>query len=228
MAAVLDSLQPFGYPVVIVDDGSDTATQQVLQQLAELHPNTHLVTLATNQGKGAAVIQGIHHAQQLHCSHAIQIDADGQHDIAAIPQLIACSRQHPQQLISGRPIYDDSVPKSRLYGRYITHVWVWIETLSLKIQDSMCGFRSYPVAATLDTIAHHHIGLRMDFDTEIFVKMYWRGYDCQFVPTRVFYPQDGISHFDAWHDNIRISKMHTRLFLGMLPRIPSLIARHFK
>ncbi|MDG2682298.1 glycosyltransferase family 2 protein, partial [Vibrio parahaemolyticus] len=66
---------------------------------------------------------------------------------------------------------------------------------------------------------------RMDFDIEILVRMYWEGVDIDFVPTRVIYPEGGISHFDALWDNVKISWMHTRLFFGMLPRIPSLLAR---
>lgn len=59
----------------------------------------------------------------------------------------------------------------------------------------------------------------MDFDTEVMVRLYWQGNDSHFVATRVTYPADGLSHFDALKDNCRISWMHTRLFLGMLPRI---------
>jgi len=133
------------------------------------------------------------------------------------------ARQHPDSLISGQPVYDDSVPKSRLYGRYVTHFWVWVETLSFSIRDSMCGFRVYPLKPCLALMAKHRLGLRMDFDTEIMVRLYWQGTRSRFLPTRVTYPADGVSHFDAVKDNIKISWMHTRLFFGMLPRIPFLL-----
>lgn len=227
MASVIASLQPFGYPILIVDDGSDHDTKAALNHFIDI-PNLTLLTNPVNQGKGGAMILGLREAHRLGFSHAIQIDADGQHDPAAIPRLIEASKTNPEQLISGRPIYDDSVPKARLYGRYATHIWVWIETLSLALKDSMCGFRSYPLGATIATLNRYSMGMRMDFDTEIMVKMYWQGIDCQFIETHVIYPENGISHFDALHDNIRISKMHTKLFFGMLPRIPKLIARHFK
>ncbi len=70
------------------------------------------------------------------------------------PKLLAVAEQHPAALISGQPIYDDSIPRSRLYGRWVTHVWVSIETLSLQLKDSMCGFRVYPVAPTLQLAKH--------------------------------------------------------------------------
>lgn len=59
------------------------------------------------------------------------------------------------------------MPKGRLYGRYLTHFWVWVETLSLDIRDSMCGFRIYPLAATEALLRSEALGERMDFDIEV-------------------------------------------------------------
>ncbi|MFA0148647.1 glycosyltransferase family 2 protein [Vibrio lentus] len=227
MPAVVSSLHHFELPIIIVDDGSELATKQFLAPLAE-NSNVTLVTLEQNQGKGGAVKAGIKRAQELGFSHAIQIDADGQHDLEALPALVEASQAKPQRLISGQPVYDDSVPKARLYGRYATHIWVWIETLSLSIKDSMCGFRAYPIDKTQTVLNKYDVGSRMDFDIEILVRLYWEGCDIDFVETRVIYPENGISHFDALWDNVKISWMHTRLFFGMLPRAPKLMARHFK
>ncbi|MGR6833565.1 glycosyltransferase family 2 protein [Aliivibrio wodanis] len=223
--AVVKSLINFGYPMLIVDDGSNTETKQILADVAANNEGVTLITLAENQGKGGAVIAGIEAAYQQSFSHAIQIDADGQHDLEALPKLIKESETYPTALISGQPVYDESVPKSRLYGRYVTHVWVWIETLSFAIKDSMCGFRSYPIGPTIGVLERVVIGRRMDFDTEIMVRMYWNETDVRFINTRVIYPEDGISHFDALWDNVKISWMHTKLVFGMLPRIPSLLRR---
>ena len=72
------------------------------------------------------------------------------------------------------------------------------------------------------------MGLRMQFDIEIMVKMYWDGVDLQFVPVSVSYPDEGLSHFRLLHDNVRISLMHTRLFFGMLLRAPALVLRNLR
>ncbi|KFB87682.1 acyltransferase [Serratia grimesii] len=223
MAAVLAALAGYGLPCLIVDDGSDPTTAQELQRLAAGLPWVMLLRLEQNQGKGAAVIAGLQLAQRQGYSHALQVDADGQHQLSDIPAMITEARTYPDCLISGRPVYDSSVPKARLYGRYVTHVWVWIETLSLSLKDSMCGFRVYPVAPTLALTTRQPLGKRMDFDTEVMVRLYWQGVASRFLPTRVTYPVDGVSHFDALRDNLRISWMHTRLFFGMLPRIPHLL-----
>jgi hypothetical protein len=115
-----------------------------------------------------------------------------------------------------------------LYGRYATHIWVWINTLSFDIKDSMCGLRVYPVAAVTALAARRSIGARMNFDTDILVRLYWDGLAVVNLPTRVSYPADGVSHFRVWRDNVLISWMHTKLFFGMLPRIPSLLARKWR
>ncbi|MBJ8926624.1 glycosyltransferase family 2 protein [Citrobacter sp. FDAARGOS_156] len=225
MSGVLDRLQPFNLPCIVVDDGSDKTTQDELARLAAEYGNLTLIRLPVNAGKGAAVISGIQAAADAGFSHAVQVDADGQHAIEDIPRLLALAKEHPAALISGQPIYDDSIPRSRLYGRWVTHIWVWIETLSMQLKDSMCGFRVYPVTPTLQLAQRVTLGKRMDFDTEVMVRLYWQGNPSYFIPTRVIYPQDGLSHFDALKDNLRISLMHTRLFFGMLPRIPSLLFR---
>lgn len=223
IAMVVDTLlEQFNFPIIVVDDGSEIETQQAIQSLSD---RVEIVRLKQNQGKGGAVMAGLKQAQHLAYSHVLQIDADGQHDLTLVSQLISESKSHPQAIISGKPVYDESVPKGRLYGRYVTHVCVWLETLSFEIKDSMCGFRSYPVAPLNQVLDKYTIGKRMDFDIEVLVKSFWNDISIRFIDTKVLYPEDGISHFQPLADNVRISKMHTLLILGMLPRIPKLLGR---
>jgi glycosyltransferase involved in cell wall biosynthesis len=223
---VVRQLLSHGLPCILVDDGSDAACAAVLDGLAQAHgPQVALVRLPHNQGKGAAMAAGFAEAHRRGHTHVLQIDADGQHDCADIPRFLAVAREHPQAVICGCPVYDASVPRGRLYGRYATHVWVWINTLSLDIRDSMCGFRVYPLASLMPLLARVRIGRRMDFDSDVIVRLHWRGVAVVNQPTRVTYPRDGISHFRLWSDNARISAMHARLFLGMLLRSPLLLWR---
>lgn len=229
LAQTLANIHRYGLVVLMVDDGSDATCKEVMQQLADANPQqVHLITCSVNGGKGAAIKTGLQVAARLGFSHALQIDADGQHNSQDIPRFLAAAEQHPGTLIAGMPEYDDSVPKGRLYGRYLTHVWVWINTLSLAIRDSMCGFRVYPVARSCALIAAVPMGDRMDFDTEFMVRWHWRHWPLQQLSTRVIYPQDGVSHFRVWRDNKLISWMHTRLFFGMLWRLPRLLFNKFR
>lgn len=226
LANVLAQLEPFGLPVILVDDGSDADTARTLRQLSNAHPGRiTLYTRAENGGKGAAVMDGLRQARHLGFSHALQIDADGQHRSADLPRFLDAAQANPKALITGTPQYDASVPKGRLYGRYLTHVWVWINTLSLDIRDSMCGFRMYPLAATLTIIDRVALGKRMEFDCEILVRLHWQGTPIINLPTAVQYPENGVSHFRMLKDNLLISKMHARLFFGMIVRLPWILQR---
>ncbi|CAB3798697.1 hypothetical protein LMG28688_04776 [Paraburkholderia caffeinitolerans] len=214
-----------GLPLIVVDDGSDEATQQVLADLARVHAGQlTLLRLPENGGKGMAVMAGLRAARDAGYTHALQIDADGQHDAADVPRFLAAARSKPHAVVIGRPVYDESVPKSRLYGRYLTHVWVWIETLSFTIRDSMCGFRLYPLDLACALIDSVKLPGRMDFDIEILVRLHWRRAEFVSIPTAVRYATDGVSHFDVLWDNVRISRSHTRLVAGMLARLPLLLA----
>ena len=226
IATMVEGVLASDVPCLLVDDGSSVACAAELDRLSALHaPRVRLLRLSENQGKGGAVLAGFRWAGAHAYTHVLQIDADGQHDPADIPAFLTMARAHPDDVVCGVPLYDDSVPKGRLYGRYLTHVWVWINTLSFAIRDSMCGFRVYPLPPVLQLIDEETIGRRMDFDVEVLVRLFWRNVAVRNLPTRVTYPLDGVSHFDVWRDNVRISRMHARLFFGMVRRLPRLLAR---
>ncbi|TLF51791.1 glycosyltransferase family 2 protein [Halomonas urmiana] len=223
IASVCAELSALGLPVVLVDDGCDPACRQTLERLKDA--GHHLVTHEHNRGKGAAVRSGLAEAERLGYSHGLQVDADGQHRVDDLPAFLDAMHQTPQALVVGYACYDDSVPKARLYGRYATHVWVWINTLSRHIRDTMCGVRLYPLAAVNALLRRHGCGDRMTFDTEVLVRWYWSGGTLENLPVRVHYPEQGVSHFAMGRDNAQISLMHARLFFAMWPRIPSLLRR---
>jgi glycosyltransferase involved in cell wall biosynthesis len=225
IAETVHGLRAHGLPVVIVDDGSNEDTRAVLQVLAGKEPGVNLIRLPRNGGKGRALTAGLIAARDAGYTHALQIDADGQHNVGDVPRFLAQGQDDPGALICGQPVYDESVPRARLYGRYVTHVCVWLETLSFTLRDSMCGYRLYPLDATCAEIDRAPLPARMDFDTEVAVRLIWRGVPVRNLPTRVVYPENGLSHFRMLHDNLRISAMHTRLLLGMLPRAPMLLWR---
>jgi glycosyltransferase involved in cell wall biosynthesis len=226
IAAVVRGVQRHGVHVLLVDDGSNEACAAELRRLSESQDVT-LLRHERNRGKGAAVCTGFRAAHEAGFTHALQVDADGQHALEDIARVIDVARANPDAVICGRPIFDSSIPKSRYYGRYLTHVLVWLETLSFEIRDSMCGFRLYPLEAVIALLDRHGVGPRMDFDTDIIVRLHWRGVATRWVDTRVVYPADGVSHFRMFFDNARMTSLHVRLVLGMLVRAPMLIARKF-
>ncbi|WP_341894761.1 glycosyltransferase [Ferrovibrio terrae] len=221
---VLTPLLAAGLAIFIIDDGSAEPARSALATRHDPTRDVIVHRLAVNQGKGGAVLAGMALAREAGFTHALQVDADGQHDLGRLTDLLALARQYPQALVTGVPVYDNTIPLGRAIGRWITHVWVWIETLSFQIRDSMCGYRVYPLAAVWDLQADGEtLGQRMDFDTEIMVRLFWRGTPVAQLPVRVTYPPGNTSNFDVVRDNLRISAMHARLFFTMLWCLPQVL-----
>ena len=229
VGSVVDAVIAQNLPCILVDDGSSCECASVLDALVAAAPTQiTLIRHTVNRGKGGAVLTGARYAAQAGHTHALQIDADGQHRVSDIPRFLEQAVAHPQALIVGCPQYSETVPSMRLYARYLTHIWVWINTLSRQIEDSMCGFRVYPLPAIIALDRRQKLGPRMNFDIEVLVRLYWEGLEIINVPTPVSYPSDGVSHFRGVLDNFLISRMHTTLFFGMLLRLPMLVSRNWR
>lgn len=229
IAQVIEGLRPFNLPCFVVNDGSSALCTAELVRLANQEKSWLILhERAENGGKGAAVTTGLQLALRHGFTHAIQIDADGQHCLHDISLFLSASAANPDKLILGAPHFDGSVQKKRLYGRQFTNLWIWINTLSFDIVDGMCGFRCYPLAAVNKILQSTVLGQRMDFDIEIAVRLHWQGVGIVNIDTDVRYPLDGVSHFRMLQDNVLISKKHAQLFLGMLWRLPALLLRHWR
>lgn len=226
LRAVSDNLKRYNTPCLFIDDGSHEECRQALETIAEQEPWITLIRFDNNRGKGAAVCAGFQHAFNAGFTHALQIDADGQHDLNDIPAFITASENNPQAVITGAR-QADGISAARHYGRKLTDTLVWLQTLSFQIKDSMCGYRLYPLAATVQLLNSQSVGQRMDFDTDILVRLYWRHVAIEQVTTKVIYREGIPSHFDMLHDNMRITRMHTKLVLGMIIRLPILLTRKF-
>lgn len=217
---VVEAVRAQGLPVIIVDDGNTPDAAHAIQAVAASNDGVEVLIRAENGGKGAAMKDGFRAAFAKGWTHVLQLDADGQHDVGELPAMIALARDNPRRVVCAVPVYDASIPKARKYGRELTHFWVRVETLSLEISDSMCGFRVYPLADVVAIIDRELIGDRMDFDTEMLVHLNWRGLRVAEHPTGVIYPEGNVSNFRMFRDNVRITAMHTRLALQALVRVP--------
>jgi hypothetical protein len=217
-----------GLPVIMVDDGNDAETKALLTECAAKTPGITLVSLKKNMGKGEAAIKGFEKAEELGLTHVLQIDADSQHDEGRTAFFLEESAKHPDMLICGYPEFDETAPKSRVTGRKISNFWASVVTLSTGLKDVLCGFRVYPVGVSLRMTRSLFFDKRMGFDPEIMVRLYWNKVYPVFHPIKVSYPAGGVSNFRMVRDNIRISLMFARLFVGMILRSPLLIVRKIK
>lgn len=225
---MLPELTKQGLPLLVVDDASPASAFDALRCLLDVHaPDSKLIRHAENTGKGGAVMTGLKAALDAGYTHALQIDADGQHDVADIRLFCAAATQRENSIICGEPVFDESISRLRFYARYITLWLVWLETLSTEIHDALCGIRLYPLGPVVTLIEKSQLGKRMAFDPEIFVRAVWAGIELHYIAVRVKYPEGGKSHFYYLRDNIEITWMHIRLIFGMLLRSPGLVARRW-
>lgn len=217
LRAVAEAVRAY-LPVIIVDDGSGPGGRALVEALGH-EGVAHVHHRERNGGKGAAVTTGFEVARTLGYTHALQVDADGQHELDDLPVFLAAARARPEALILGAPIFDASAPMGRRIGREITRFWTNVETFGRVIDDPMCGFRVYPLEPACRVAPR--CGPRMDFDIEVAVRLVWAGLPVVNLPTRVRYPEGGVSHFHMLRDNARISWMHSKLVVESWARLAS-------
>jgi hypothetical protein len=213
-------------PVWVVIDGSSDGSARLLDDLldpaSEHHrPGLVVLELPTNQGKGAAILHGLRKALHAGFTHALTMDADGQHPADLIPAFMAASESMPQEMILGRPVFDASAPALRVRGRRISNWWVNLETFGAGIGDSLFGFRVYPIAPLLQIMLGRRWMRRFDFDAEAVVRLSWHGVRAVNLDAPVRYlsaTEGGVSHFNYYRDNALLTGMHLRLLGGFLVR----------
>lgn len=215
-------------PVWVVVDGSDDGTAEGLQTLAADDEGLRVIVLPRNHGKGAAVLLGLELAEDEGFTHVLTMDSDGQHPADRIPAFMAASLGQPEAMILGVPVFDASAPSLRVKGRRVSNWWANLETLWAGIGDSLFGFRVYPVAPLRRVMRRQPWMRHFDFDPEAVVRLCWRGVPPVNLPAPVRYfgvGEGGVSHFRYLRDNILLTWMHTRLFIGFVLRLPLLLGR---
>ena len=218
-------------PIWVVLDGSTDGSEALLRAAMADDPDFRLLALPANGGKGAAVLAGLVQAQAEGFTHALVMDADGQHPAASIGTFMAASAAMPKALVLGRPVFGPEAPQLRVRGRRISNWWANLETLGAGIGDSLFGFRVYPIGPLLRVMRHGGWMRRFDFDPEAAVRLAWAGLPLVNIPAPVRYlaaAEGGVSHFRYGRDNVLLTWMHIRLVFGMLGRLPWLMGRRFR
>lgn len=209
--------------VIVVDDGSRDDTQAVARMAAARAPlrdggrgRIVFLALGVNRGKGAALATGFRRARELGFTHAVTLDADGQHRASDIPALVAAAKQHPLAIVVGtRDMDADRVPNAARVGRRVSNFWTH-RTTGFDLPDTTCGLRVYPLREVLALPVRTH---RYDYEGEVLVRGAWAGLGLVSVPIDVWYPEDRatrVSHYRLVADSVRITVMFVRLALRRL------------
>ncbi len=198
-------------PVLVLDDGST-------EKLPEL-PNAQVIRLEQNRGKGSALRAGFQRAAADGFTHAITMDADGQHCVGDLPAFLSAANAQPAALITGvRDLVKAGAPIGRRRSNAVSSFWFHVET-GVRLADTQCGFRCYPVALTRQ--------LRVGsggyaFELEFLVRASWVGTPIVPVPIQSSYDLAQLeqSHFRPVLDLARITFINIGLVLQswLVPR----------
>jgi glycosyltransferase involved in cell wall biosynthesis len=208
IAAVVRGVRPLLAPVVVVDDGSTDATAA-----AAAAAGAEVVRHPVNRGKGAALVTGLTHLAAGGATHALTLDADGQHLPAEIPKLLAAAARVPRALVVGvRQKAGHEIRGINLVGNWVADRLMTV-IAGTALPDTQSGFRVYPIAATLALGAQ---GSRFDFETEVLLRAARAGIPLAGIPVAVHYPPvtERVSHYRPWVDTARIVRTVARLVFG--------------
>ncbi len=184
--------------VLVVDDGSSDDTAAVARAAG-----AEVVSHTQNRGKGAATRTGLEHLARRGFHRAVTLDADGQHLPAEIPKLLAESDRYPDAFVLAvRDKHGHSIARLNRVANWIADRGISLVARH-RFQDTQCGFRVYPIAATLALDVR---GARMEYDAEILIVACRAGMCMREVVTQVYYPPiaERQSHYRRVQDTARI------------------------
>jgi glycosyltransferase involved in cell wall biosynthesis len=210
-----------GRPIIVVVDGSTDGTGEELRREAMRDAMLLVLVLPRNLGKGAAILFGLRFAREKGFTHALTMDADGQHSVRHSCGMISASVAHPDAMILGCPSFDSSAPRIRVIGHKIANSCTALLTTRGAIADSLFGLRIYPIEPLIQVFESTSSMRRFDFDSEAVIRLFWRGLRPINVVTPVLYfsrGEGGVSHFRYLRDNLLLTGMYIRLLAVHLAR----------
>ncbi|MBW1803636.1 MAG: DUF2062 domain-containing protein [Deltaproteobacteria bacterium] len=200
--------------VMVVDDGSADPVMDKLEGL-----DVHIIRHAKNLGKGAAILSAIKEARTLGMTHVVTIDADGQHDPDDFRHFIPIIRENPDAIVVGkRDFIKADVPFGSRIGRGISNFWLRVETGKI-LGDAQSGFRAYPISVIENLKLREK---RYALEIEVLVKAAWAGVELLDVDISTYYPppEERISHFRLFWDNLRLSLLNAKLTMRSVAPVP--------
>ncbi len=202
--------------IMVISDGSTDGSEEKARATG-----VRVEVLEENMGKGAAIKRGLEVADECGYTHAVVLDADGQHLPEEIPKFYEGIHNYPDRFWVGvRILKPGAAPKATLRGRTISNFWTTAAGWQL-CRDAQCGFRVYPVREAL-RLKCNEPGFQ--YEMEVLVRAAWAGMKVGYTDVEVHYPEEGrVSHFDMRDDNLKFTWLSMRLFFGMIWRSPVLL-----
>jgi glycosyltransferase involved in cell wall biosynthesis len=202
---LLRSIKGLGYEdVLIINDGSTDGLRQ-----ADIEPFQY-IQHDRNRGKGAALRSGLAYASRHGFTHAVSLDADGQHDPELIKDFLSVSALLPQDLVVGkRDFVHHAMPIHRKLSNHITSLMLSLRT-GVRIHDSQVGYRVYPL---YDSRLWDSNEDGFQFESDVFFRLAPLKLGLRWISIPVIYGEQD-SHMDLVRDTLRFVRMFIRSLIN--------------
>ncbi|GAC1516872.1 MAG: glycosyltransferase family 2 protein [Gemmatimonadaceae bacterium] len=204
LGAVLDGIRAAlpSAAIVVVDDGSSDGTARVATAA-----HVGVVRFAWNRGKGAALRAGFAAARARRACRIVTLDADGQHDPAVLPSLLAALADN-DVVIGSRTRRGSEMPWGRRFTNRVSTAACSV-LAGRAVHDAQSGYRAFR-ADVLDRIVAR--GDRYEFETDFLIRAGRAGLRIGAVSIPTIYR--GVSHFRPVSDTRRVIGTILRHRLG--------------
>ncbi len=195
---IVTGVRAYDLPILVVDDGSQDETA-----IAARTAGADVVRHPANRGKGAALVTGMRILAGRGVTHALTMDADGQHLASEIPVLLAQANDSPSAIVIGaRQIGDQPVARVKLFGNRFANLAV-SAAAGVSVPDTQSGFRVYPLMTVLGLPVR---GQRFEYESTVLILAAHARIPIRSVAVGVYYPPiaERRSHYRGVGDTLRI------------------------
>lgn len=189
VGAVVSSLRSFVDEVIVVDDASSDATSEVAGAAGAV-----VLRNDTSRGYDGSIDLGFGEAARRGAEIFVTFDADGEHDAADMPRILAPILNDTADVVAGQR------PRIRHWGEFMFSL---VSRIRFGIRDPLCGFKAYR-RSVYDRVGF--FDSKKSIGTELMARGKGLGFRLAAVPITLHERQDDASRFYAFNfrGNLRI------------------------
>jgi len=158
------ALKNYSYEIILVDDGSDDGSWDVIEALSSVDKCVRGIKLRRNYGKSSALQAGFMEATG---KYIVTMDADLQDDPFEIPAMIKKLKDGADLVSGWKKVRHDPISKT-VPSRFFNAVTRW--TTGIHLHDFNCGLKAYRREVT------EHIHLYGELHRYVPLLAKWQGF----------------------------------------------------